>query len=190
MRRQILSRSLLTVAAASSILAMTGGYANADSDAQGASHEPGHSADAHAPESHSPAGRHTSGATAEGSAHGSPGVLSGNTVEIPVEAPLNVCGNSVDAVGLLNSASGSSCANGEVPAAVPGPRHAEPPAPAVRTPAAPADVHEVLPADLADTGASPAVVGTAAGAGIALLLGGSLIYRRTARTAHFRRTHS
>ena len=192
MRRQILSRSLLTVAAASSILAMTGGHANADSDAQGASNRSGHPAGDHPPGSYSPAGAHSSGATAEGVAQGSPGVLSGNSVEIPVHAPVNVCGNSVDAVGLLNAASGSSCANGEAPAApvVPGPRHSEPPAPVVRTPAATVTAPQVLHARLAETGVSPAAAGTAAGAGGALLLGGVLFYRRSVRTARIRRTYS
>lgn len=51
------------------------------------------------------------GATADGAAVGSPGVLSGNTVQAPVSVPLNACGNSVDVVGLLNPAFGNSCAN-------------------------------------------------------------------------------
>ncbi|WTI18227.1 chaplin [Streptomyces sp. NBC_00820] len=50
-----------------------------------------------------------SGAT--GAAVGSPGVLSGNTVEIPVHVPVNVCGDSVDVIGLLNPAFGSACGN-------------------------------------------------------------------------------
>ncbi|MFI7388386.1 chaplin [Streptomyces sp. NPDC049813] len=41
---------------------------------------------------------------------GSPGVLSGNSVEAPVSVPVNVCGNSVDAVGALNPATGDHCA--------------------------------------------------------------------------------
>ncbi|WP_052866054.1 chaplin [Streptomyces niger] len=40
----------------------------------------------------------------------SPGVLSGNTVQAPVELPANVCGNSVDAVGALNPSFGNGCA--------------------------------------------------------------------------------
>lgn len=191
MRRQILSRSLLTVAAAGSILAMTGGYAHADSDAQGASNESRHSADDHSSDAYSSAEVHSSGAAAEGSAQGSPGVLSGNTVEVPVDAPVNICGNSVDAVGLLNSVSGNSCANGEAPTVpvMPRPQHAKPPVPAVRTPAVPVTT-EVPLVRLADTGASSAAVGTAAGAGVALLLGGALVYRRSGRAARIRRTYS
>ncbi|PNG20845.1 chaplin family protein [Streptomyces cahuitamycinicus] len=48
---------------------------------------------------------------AQGSASGSPGVLSGNSVQAPVHAPVNVCGNTVDIVGLLNPSVGNSCAN-------------------------------------------------------------------------------
>ncbi|MFF1694041.1 chaplin [Streptomyces sp. NPDC058257] len=44
-------------------------------------------------------------------AAGSPGVLSGNSVQAPVEVPLNACGNSADAVGVANPAFGNSCAN-------------------------------------------------------------------------------
>lgn len=48
---------------------------------------------------------------AEGAAAGSPGVISGNTVQLPVHVPVNVCGNTVNVVGLLNPAAGNSCAN-------------------------------------------------------------------------------
>ncbi|MFE2101898.1 chaplin [Streptomyces sp. NPDC059468] len=48
---------------------------------------------------------------AQGAAQGSPGVLSGNTVQAPVDVPINVCGNSVDAAAALNPAFGNSCAN-------------------------------------------------------------------------------
>ncbi|EPJ42781.1 hypothetical protein STAFG_0162 [Streptomyces afghaniensis 772] len=51
------------------------------------------------------------GSGAEGSAAGSPGVVSGNTVQLPVHVPVNVCGNTVNVVGLLNPAAGNSCAN-------------------------------------------------------------------------------
>ncbi|WP_333770735.1 chaplin [Streptomyces sp. IBSBF 2435] len=50
-----------------------------------------------------------SGAT--GAAVGSPGVLSGNAVQIPIHIPLNVCGNSINIIGLLNPAFGNTCAN-------------------------------------------------------------------------------
>ncbi|MBL1084611.1 chaplin [Streptomyces actinomycinicus] len=51
------------------------------------------------------------GAGAEGSAAGSPGLLSGNGIQLPVHVPVNVCGNTVNVVGLLNPAAGNACAN-------------------------------------------------------------------------------
>ncbi|MEE1797152.1 chaplin [Streptomyces sp. NPDC101062] len=50
-------------------------------------------------------------AGAEGIAVGSPGVLSGNVVQIPVHVPVNVCGNSIDVIGILNPAFGNVCVN-------------------------------------------------------------------------------
>ncbi|MGE6732665.1 chaplin [Streptomyces sp. NPDC059900] len=50
-------------------------------------------------------------AGAEGAAVGSPGVLSGNQAQVPVHIPVNVCGNTVDVIGLLNPAFGNTCAN-------------------------------------------------------------------------------
>ncbi|WP_156721633.1 chaplin [Streptomyces apocyni] len=78
--RQVTRKGLITVAAASGVLAVTGGYAHADSGANG-------------------------------SASDSPGVLSGNTVQAPVYAPVNVCGNTVSVIGLLNPTAGNSCVN-------------------------------------------------------------------------------
>ncbi|MCX4632219.1 chaplin [Streptomyces sp. NBC_00354] len=57
------------------------------------------------------AGMAAADATAEGAAVGSPGVLSGNVVQVPVHIPINVCGNSVNIVGLLNPAFGNACIN-------------------------------------------------------------------------------
>ncbi|MFD3441682.1 MULTISPECIES: chaplin [Streptomyces] len=48
---------------------------------------------------------------AEGAAAGSPGVLSGNLVQVPVHVPVNVCGNTVNVIALLNPAFGNACAN-------------------------------------------------------------------------------
>ncbi|MGW7459962.1 chaplin [Streptomyces sp. NPDC054797] len=50
-------------------------------------------------------------ATAEGAAIGSPGVLSGNVVQVPIHIPVNICGNTVNIVGLLNPAFGNTCIN-------------------------------------------------------------------------------
>ncbi|WP_309505851.1 chaplin [Streptomyces pyxinae] len=44
---------------------------------------------------------------AEGAAIGSPGIVSGNLVQAPVHVPVNVVGNSVNVVGLLNPAFGN-----------------------------------------------------------------------------------
>jgi hypothetical protein len=79
--RQVTRKGLMTVAAATGIVAAAGGAA------------------------------HATGSGAYGSSSNSPGVLSGNTVQAPVDVPVNVCGNTVDVVGLLNPASGNSCAN-------------------------------------------------------------------------------
>ena len=46
---------------------------------------------------------------AKGAAVGSPGVVSGNVIQVPIHIPVNVCGNTVDVVGLLNPAFGNAC---------------------------------------------------------------------------------
>jgi len=50
-------------------------------------------------------------AGAEGKAVGSPGVLSGNVIQVPVHVPVNVCGNTVNVIALLNPTFGNKCAN-------------------------------------------------------------------------------
>ncbi|MGW3667718.1 chaplin [Streptomyces sp. NPDC005141] len=50
-------------------------------------------------------------AGAQGGAVGSPGVLSGNVIQVPIHVPVNVCGNTIDIVGLLNPAFGNTCVN-------------------------------------------------------------------------------
>ncbi|MFK0168228.1 chaplin [Streptomyces sp. NPDC090306] len=79
--RQTLSRSVVAATAATSILSLCGGTAQADT-------------------------------YASGGASDSPGLLSGNSIQAPVDAPVNACGNSVDAVGALNPAFGNSCGGG------------------------------------------------------------------------------
>jgi hypothetical protein len=49
---------------------------------------------------------------AQGAAVQSPGVVSGNVVQIPIHLPINVCGNTISVVGLLNPAFGNACVNG------------------------------------------------------------------------------
>ncbi|HEY1179638.1 MAG TPA: chaplin, partial [Phytomonospora sp.] len=48
-------------------------------------------------------------AGANGAAVDSPGVLSGNLIQVPVHVPVNVCGNSVNVIGALNPAFGNTC---------------------------------------------------------------------------------
>ncbi|MEU3561435.1 chaplin [Kitasatospora sp. NPDC058063] len=50
-------------------------------------------------------------AGAEGVAAGSPGVLSGNQIQVPVHVPVNLCGNTISVIGVLNPAFGNHCAN-------------------------------------------------------------------------------
>ena len=54
-------------------------------------------------------------AVADSDAHGaaahSPGVLSGNVLQVPVHVPVNVCGNTVNVIGALNPAVGNVCIN-------------------------------------------------------------------------------
>ncbi|MGW8375668.1 chaplin family protein [Streptomyces sp. ODS28] len=79
--RQVTKKGLLTVVAASGVLAMSGGMAQADSGAEGGS-------------------------------TGSPGVLSGNSLEAPLDVPVNACGNTANVIAALNPASGNGCENG------------------------------------------------------------------------------
>ncbi|RAG87101.1 chaplin [Streptacidiphilus pinicola] len=54
-------------------------------------------------------------AAASSDAHGvaanSPGFLSGNLIQVPVHVPVNVCGNTVNVIALLNPAFGNHCEN-------------------------------------------------------------------------------
>ncbi|MEV7793326.1 chaplin [Streptomyces sp. NPDC087512] len=124
----------------------------------------------------------TSGAeVAGGGTQDSPGVLSGNGVRLPVEVPVNVSGNSVNVVGIGNPATGNESVNG------PGERPEEPRQPERPEPTAPGEVperSEPSPREapprtveaLAHTGADATLPALAGGA--ALVLGGSVLYRR------------
>ncbi|MFG2903751.1 chaplin [Kitasatospora sp. NPDC048286] len=61
------------------------------------------------------AGSAAANSSAEGVAAGSPGVVSGNQIQVPLDVPINLCGNTIDIVGLLNPAFGGKCANVELP---------------------------------------------------------------------------
>ncbi|MFC8276154.1 chaplin [Streptomyces sp. NPDC057271] len=124
------------------------------------------------------------GATAEGHAHGSPGVLSGNGLQLPVDLPVNVSGNSVNVVGIGNPVFGNTSVNGPSQPGEPGeepkptPTRNNPvPVPETETAeSAPAPRPQTSSVALASTGSE--LVGYAAPAGAALLLGGALLYRR------------
>ncbi|MFJ8307397.1 MULTISPECIES: chaplin [unclassified Streptomyces] len=51
------------------------------------------------------------GANADGKAEHSPGIVSGNLVQVPVHVPVNATGNTLNVVGLLNSAFGNESSN-------------------------------------------------------------------------------
>ncbi|WSD65564.1 chaplin [Streptomyces sp. NBC_00510] len=57
------------------------------------------------------ASAHSGGAQAHGGAKNSPGVVSGNVIQVPVHVPVNVCGNTISVIGLLNPAIGNVCVN-------------------------------------------------------------------------------
>ncbi|MFD8548647.1 chaplin [Streptomyces sp. NPDC059649] len=48
---------------------------------------------------------------AQGAAVYSPGVVSGNVIQVPVHVPVNACGNTISVVGVLNPAFGNYCVN-------------------------------------------------------------------------------
>ncbi|MFF4171504.1 chaplin family protein [Streptomyces sp. NPDC001744] len=233
--RQVTRKGLITVAAAGGVfVAVGGGWAHADSGANGtAANSPGVASGntvqvpVHAPVNvcgntvnvvgllnpamgnkcanvSKPGGPGASGgSSAEGHTGNSPGVASGNNVQAPVDVPVNVCGNTVDVIGILNPAAGNACANVEPPR--PGkpenpghpehpgkpenPGHPEkpvtPPAPAHENGPNTPGAHTVTPPraveELAETGSAPLGVILPAGAG--MLLAGSLLYRRARRAA-------
>ncbi|MEY9932986.1 hypothetical protein ABH926_007639 [Catenulispora sp. GP43] len=128
------------------------------------------------------AGGTTGGSTATGSSVGSPGVGSGNTVQLPISVPVNVCGDSVNVVGVGNGAEGNTCANG---APSTPPIGTPPPSPpnttttgwtAPRT--TPPETGSVVPpavGTLAHTGADGLML---APIGAALMGGGAFMYRK------------
>ncbi|MBS2534288.1 chaplin [Catenulispora sp. NF23] len=52
-----------------------------------------------------------SGAGAIGGAIGSPGLLSGNNIQVPVNIPINVCGDNVGILSALLGSAGNVCVN-------------------------------------------------------------------------------
>ncbi|MFE6051069.1 chaplin [Kitasatospora sp. NPDC056446] len=156
-------------------------------------------------------GTTAAGSSASGTAANSPGVVSGNSIQAPVDVPVNACGNSVDVVGVANPAFGNDCANVAHPAPKPAPKptedcpegsHPTPPqvggetnpgiprtgGPTTAPPATPST--QAVPAAARTTAATAdtpvgQLASTGAGsvellgaAGLALLLGGGVLYRR------------
>ncbi|MGW1063378.1 chaplin [Streptomyces aureus] len=145
-----------------------------------------------------------SGSSAVGRTQGSPGVLSGDQAGVPVDVPVEACGNTLDVVGLLNPVFGNQCGHHHAPQAHPAPHHhCTPPATPPRTPPrtvpqppkshtphtpvvhTPPKVHEQPPApptvhtppSLAETGSEGMIANAAISA--VLLAGGTLLYRRS-----------
>ncbi|WP_156727746.1 chaplin [Streptomyces apocyni] len=50
-------------------------------------------------------------ADARGHASHSPGVGSGNLLQVPIHIPVNVCGNTVNGIAGLNPTFGNTCVN-------------------------------------------------------------------------------
>ncbi|MEV6961261.1 chaplin [Streptomyces sp. NPDC051207] len=59
----------------------------------------------------SSAGLAMADADAKAIATNSPGVLSGNVIQVPIHIPINICGNTVNVIALLNPAFGNTCIN-------------------------------------------------------------------------------
>ncbi len=47
----------------------------------------------------------------EGAAFDAPGVLSGNVLQVPIHVPIDICGDSIDILGLLNPTGWNVCLN-------------------------------------------------------------------------------
>ncbi|MEU8567375.1 chaplin [Streptomyces pathocidini] len=212
--RRIARKGLVTAMATGGVLAAAAGYAHADSGAQGAAvGSPGLlSGNAVQALVHVPvnvcgnavsvagllnpvAGNDCTnsggsgpgtpgGSSARGEAEGSPGVASGNSVQLPVDVPVNVTGNTVNVVGVGNEAAGNSSSNGSPEQ--PESRMPEPPKTAPKPPKvtpepagrAPRAVRPQTVESLARTGSDGDMLGFFVPASAGLLLGGGLLYRR------------
>lgn len=125
--------------------------------------------------------------TALGVAKGSPGVASGNLIQAPIDAPINVCGNSVSGVGVGNIAFDNTCSNGDEmrpPSPPVPPGHSGPPTCTCQPPATPTtpgghgkgSTTSRTPGSLAETGTD--VGNVVAPFGASMLGGGGLLLRK------------
>ncbi|WP_031087941.1 chaplin [Streptomyces sp. NRRL WC-3549] len=131
-------------------------------------------------------GRHrASGASAQGEAQGSPGILSGNQVQVPVSVPLNVCGNGISVGGLLNPVFGNGCENETEPVTPEVPQTPHTPQKPAETPPEPqAPEPQFLSGEeLAHTGAGGLDLLIPASAGMLLAGAGAVLYRRSRSAA-------
>ncbi|MGW4159048.1 chaplin [Streptomyces sp. NPDC004788] len=170
----------------------SGGYGSEDSgpahkDLPGTPRTGSSDSGGHGGGSHGGGASNGGGATAESHAVGSPGVLSGNGLQLPIDLPVNLSGNSVNVVGIGNPTTGNTSVNeSREECEHPGTPTPHPPTPAHHVPPAhstgqhrPAPQSEHV--SLASTGADS--LGFAAPASAALLLGGALLYRRARRAS-------
>ncbi|MEV6027394.1 chaplin [Streptomyces sp. NPDC052036] len=114
-------------------------------------------------------------ASSYGRAKGSGGLLAGNEVQVPVHLPVNISGNSVNVVGLGDKAVGNTSVNSSPGRPHPAPRPVAPPRAHTPAPVVARPVPQST-AMLAHTGAEAPLPGLAGGA--ALVLGGTILYRR------------
>lgn len=178
------------------------GSSNGPSGTGGSSDERGSSSERGSSDEHG-----SPGASAHAVAKGSPGVGSGNVVQVPVDIPVNACGNTLAVVGVFDDVFGNKCVNDEsskgrddapedhedtpwtpdtpespdTPNTPDTPRHQPPKSPRATPPAKPSTSapgkHTATSSTMAQTGAEGVLGASAAGA--ALIAGGAVLYRRS-----------
>ncbi|WLQ67474.1 MULTISPECIES: chaplin [Streptomyces] len=164
------------------------GHAYAPDDGASSGHGSGSRASGHedARDSGAGTGRHrASGTSAQAETTGSPGILSGNQVQAPVEIPVNLCGNSITIGGLLNPVFGNSCENDTEPVPPPVvPQTPHTPQKPVTPDAPPAPETQLVAGEqLAQTGGGGLDVLIPASAGMLLAGAGTVLYRRSRNAA-------
>ncbi|MCM2578247.1 chaplin [Streptomyces meridianus] len=213
--RQVARKGLITVAAASGMLAITGGYAHADAGAKGLTEEASGlltgnvvQAPVHVPvnicgntvnvlgalnpaagndcatRSGGSAGDSGSDETAgdsgtTGLSNESEGTGSGNVIQLPIEAPVNLCGNNIGLASLDNLSADNGCAQGTTLQGGDSPETPgdEEEGDSPNTPDTDGTSGEQV--ELAETGTSSGLTGVALPAGAALVLGGAVLFRRS-----------